>query len=470
MSSEEEVSIASTSIIDKGKQVGKGKYEATCNLCGVTWNRGEPSELENHLANHCQKADSTIIRQFLTKILSNISEHGNLQQLAIVNQKMDKIFKQYSNLTLEHKEYLYKLCDFSNETHTEKFEDVLDSIVIQLVQSILQLLCIAHAINLVAQDILKNEWADKLIKKCNILYNFFKSSHRAGAEIRLLIEQYKIDGGGLKNYSKTRWTTASDTIEKSNCATLGDCYLSLAKSAAAIKKLPIYQQNEFHRYCFNVINNRFKEFDKDLYLLGYFLTPNFRNLGFKKGQFSRIILIVGAIWQKLNNNHTSGHDTPLLWWNSLEPEPTYLQVIALKILAITSNSASCERNFSLFTWLTGNKRIQLSTEKLETIAKLCFDKEILLLDDDLESNLDSDSLSKSNIKTKKNLVLFLEKGLDLDDQIFIDDLEKFPDDNDSDNNYLSENNETIENNETNQTLEPEDYDWNPEDLLMADDD
>jgi len=40
--------------------------------------------------------------------------------------------------------------------------------------------CVAHAVNLVAQDILKYEWADKLIKKYNILYNFFKASHQAG--------------------------------------------------------------------------------------------------------------------------------------------------------------------------------------------------------------------------------------------------------------------------------------------------
>ena len=30
------------------------------------------------------------------------------------------------------------------------------------------------------------------------------------------------------------------------------------------------------------------------------------DLGFKKGQFSRIILIIGTIWQKLNNDHHSG--------------------------------------------------------------------------------------------------------------------------------------------------------------------
>ncbi|RIB05042.1 hypothetical protein C2G38_2047931 [Gigaspora rosea] len=105
----------------------------------------------------------------------------------------------------------------------------------------------------------------------------------------------------------------------------------------------------------------------------------------------------------------------------------------------------------------------------KTLKKEDFDKKILF-NDYLESNSDSDSLSQSNIKTKEDLVLFLEKGLDLDDRIFIDDLEKFPDDNDSDNDYLSENNEPIENNKENQTFEPEDYDWNPEDLLMADDD
>ncbi|CAG8708027.1 8575_t:CDS:1, partial [Gigaspora rosea] len=118
MSSDEEVSIVSTSNIDKGKkvvknigrpegpvwsyftkgkQVGKGKYEATCNLCGVTWNRGEPSELENHLANHCQKADSIIVRQFLTKILSNNSEQGDSSKKRKIN--IQGPLDQYVSLT-----------------------------------------------------------------------------------------------------------------------------------------------------------------------------------------------------------------------------------------------------------------------------------------------------------------------------------------------------------------------------------
>jgi hypothetical protein len=58
--------------------------------------------------------------------------------------------------------------------------------------------------------------------------------------------------------------------------TLGDCFVSLAKTAAAIKKLPLRQYSQFRTYCIEALNARFNEFDDDLYLLCYFLTPNFR--------------------------------------------------------------------------------------------------------------------------------------------------------------------------------------------------
>ncbi|CAG8826977.1 23373_t:CDS:1, partial [Gigaspora rosea] len=96
-----------------------------------------------------------------------------------------------------------------------------------------------------------------------------------------------------------------------------------------------------------------------------------------------IITIVGSIWQRYRNDYTSynilvahlrlyrdkikpydasyiqGHDTPIVWWNSIEIEPNYLQELALKVLAIVPNSASCERNFSLLAWLTGNRQTQI---------------------------------------------------------------------------------------------------------------
>ena len=56
---------------------------------------------------------------------------------------------------------------------------------------------------------------------------------------------------------------------------------------------------------------------------------------------------------------------------TIESEPNYLQELALKVLAVIPNSASCERNFSLLIWLTNNKRLQLKIENLESIAKMC---------------------------------------------------------------------------------------------------
>ncbi|KAF0552268.1 zinc finger bed domain-containing protein 1-like [Gigaspora margarita] len=259
--------------------------------------------------------------------------------------------------------------------------------------------------------------------------------------------------------------------------------------------------------------------------------PNFRNLGFKNGQFSRIIKIVGSIWQKLGKDYASrniliaylwlykenkypynasyvqGHDIPITWWNSIEPIPNYLQELALKILAIGPNSASCERNFSLLTWLTGNKRIQIDIQKLETIAKLHIyynsnakrelsyfanemtknevlkilnqtnietlekilededlDKAEFLLSNDLDDN-------ETNTITKDNLVLFLETSLDLNDEIFIDNLEQFPDNDNENDDLLLETNKIIENidENTSQILGQDDYDWDPKDLVNSDD-
>ena len=41
-------------------------------------------------------------------------------------------------------------------------------------------------------------------------------------------------------------------------------------------------------------------------------------------------------------------------------------------MAIISNSASCERKFSLLNWLTNNKHLQLTVENLKSIAKICY--------------------------------------------------------------------------------------------------
>ena len=52
-----------------GEEKTKGKYKARCNYCSKDWERGEPCELESHLANHCSAAPNEIIREYLAKTL-----------------------------------------------------------------------------------------------------------------------------------------------------------------------------------------------------------------------------------------------------------------------------------------------------------------------------------------------------------------------------------------------------------------
>jgi hypothetical protein len=64
--------------ITHGDEKVKGKYKATCNYCSKHWERGEPCDLETHLANHCPSAPNGVIREYLTKLLlRNNNDTGN---------------------------------------------------------------------------------------------------------------------------------------------------------------------------------------------------------------------------------------------------------------------------------------------------------------------------------------------------------------------------------------------------------
>lgn len=331
-------------------------------------------------------------------------------------------------------------------------------------------------------------------------------------------------------------------------ATLGDCFVGLAKTAAAIKKLPSRRYVQFQTHCIEILNTRFDEFDDDLYLLCYFLIPNFRGKyyllfidfikifipftnniilgsGLQKGQFRRIAKTAGDIWQKMGKDLASGYilishlrlyktyeypynesyepkyDIPLKWWETIESEPDYLQELALKLLAIVPNSASCERNFSLLSWLTNNRRLQLKVENLESIAKMCcfynnnakkelsyfsanmtesqvlqilneangqilLEEEENIYQDELPLSIDRPS---SNTRSATALNLFLESSLKLDEQIFNEDLEYTLDDDSSDSSdSIEENSREKELDNMNQGINV--FNWNSNDLIYNDDD
>src|SRR4051812_15168809 len=134
-------------------------------------------------------------------------------------------------MTPTREEYLYKLVDLSENSYTTNYVAQVVGEIIEKVGSnkisaivsnnaanirntrkILQekypnienVRCIAHAVNLIACDIVKESLGDHLLRKVNILGSFFKSSHQAGAKLTQLIKENNIRGRGIKLYCKTQ--------------------------------------------------------------------------------------------------------------------------------------------------------------------------------------------------------------------------------------------------------------------------
>src|SRR6185312_14072934 len=63
-------------------------------------------------------------------------------------------------------------------------------------------------------------------------------------------------------------------------------------------------------------------------------------------------------------------DTPILWWGSIKTKPRHLAELACRLFSILPSQASCERNFSILKWMIGDKRISLSVDNLESMAKV----------------------------------------------------------------------------------------------------
>ena len=69
-----------------------------------------------------------------------------------------------------------------------------------------------HCINLIACDIVKDNFGNYLLHRVNILTTFFKNSYQTNARLVQLINEKGIVGGGLKLYCKTHWITASESV------------------------------------------------------------------------------------------------------------------------------------------------------------------------------------------------------------------------------------------------------------------
>ena len=168
-----------------------------------------------------------------------------------------------------------------------------------------------------------------------------------------------------------------------------------------------------------------------------------------------------------------GFDEPTNWWNIINtrPQPNSLPLIALHLFAICPNLASCERGFSNLGWLTNKRRLQLGIENLESMCKMITywksnaRKELSFfgqetqesklkdaelnqiitealaepdenIDDDFEDNLirrtTSGEIIPDDIVTVLIEDIWIEKTVDLSDQLILKDIGEIPEDSTED--------------------------------------
>ncbi|CAG8583360.1 31424_t:CDS:2, partial [Racocetra persica] len=74
---------------------------------------------------------------------------------------------------------------------------------------------------------------------------------------------------------------------ESKTATIADCFVEYIKLAIAINQIP--NENVLKNNIINIFNRRYNEFDRDAYLLGYFLYPEYPLLNNQEITLSEIV-------------------------------------------------------------------------------------------------------------------------------------------------------------------------------------
>ncbi|GBB96737.1 hypothetical protein RclHR1_28190002, partial [Rhizophagus clarus] len=186
------------------------------------------------------------------------------------------------------KSLLWKIGDFSNESHTTKFfaqqiQLVLDDIGTQKFASIvtdagsnvhaaqnllsekfphiLNICCIAHSLNLITKDLIKHAFAKKIIQWCIVIVTYFKKSHRSKELLDLKIQEKRILGGGLKTYLDTRWTTVHEMLD------------SISRLEICLKEIVNKNPNVIASKAVKTIINRKRGFFNDVCDLANIMKP-----------------------------------------------------------------------------------------------------------------------------------------------------------------------------------------------------
>ncbi|RHZ55150.1 hypothetical protein Glove_420g87 [Diversispora epigaea] len=459
----------------KGTDLGREFYKAECRWCNKKWSREHPKDMKIHLARnflleeasniHPQNAKQPQITKHFDRITSTIENLFiiDLFRIAIpgytlpsrstlsgklLDQETIRIEKKIEN-NLEHSNHLTikkqtgtfmaeEIQKIMQNIGIEKFVVIVTDhgtnlrvarrIIHEKYPFILDLRCMAHAINLIASDFAEIDSVKKIISNCGNIIEFFNNSYAAHGYYKEQLNIMKIKGGEIQSYYKTRWGTLytiADFIIRSkpvfnwilenhpqiitnknvftllqnegfyfNCyqitsilkpvkeltnilearnTNLADCFIGLIKLGAKINQ--IQQGNQWKSIIISNYNRCLEEFINNINILAYWLHPLYRD---NSEESCLNLLMEMRSWKRkvapYDLSFNSIQETPMKWWLTV-----------------------CERNFSMLKWFLGERRTSLTLLKIESMAKIHFyyisntDKEIHFCN----KNLSEDELRKS---------------------------------------------------------------------------
>ncbi|CAB4486500.1 unnamed protein product [Rhizophagus irregularis] len=400
-----------------------GHFTAECLYCEKKWTRGRPQELQVYLAKDCLNVDEKTRREYIQKILQlyndddtednkcfrieqlNITDFWDVDQNSVeplskqkqeaIDQCLLKAFVCCSTpfAVVENPffvDLIRKLQPGYKLPSREKLAGIMFShAVVRIEDQVNSIL--GKAMNLTLgldgwTNPSEHNFLKKVLKSCNKIVKFFNKSYQGKALLVKYAKNFNIEGGGLKTWVKTRWTTMFDaadsvlhlklalekvaddhkdvvkvnivkiitsreffhdvnvvlkvlellkktilSVEASN-TTFADCFIALIRLASTIKKIPVERGLvNFQNHIINSINKHWESFNVMPYILVYFLHPGYRA---KQGTYSTAFV--------------KNRVTPCIWWMLCEDQPPFLRDLALKVFAVIPHSASCERMFSVF--------------------------------------------------------------------------------------------------------------------------
>ncbi|CAF1333103.1 unnamed protein product [Adineta ricciae] len=224
-------------------------------------------------------------------------------------------------------------------------------------QHIIGLRCFAHAINLIAGDMIKHVFASNTIRKITVITSYQNQSHMFKSKLKEEAQRIKIRKESLHTIVPTRWSSVADclhsfillraplellvaadrsiappkvvniinnrsffydidnlykimkplayaiSIIQSASLTLADCYLILCYLHLVTEKfIENTETRMFGRHVQRVVNVRLKAFQNDIYLSAYYLHPKYRGGGMLTNGRSAVYKYLAEYSKTIGNN------------------------------------------------------------------------------------------------------------------------------------------------------------------------